>query len=186
MKRIVPLFLALVMALSLAACGSQPNNDNTVDLTAQEVLDRLKAALGDSYTCSVTDEESWLSDYYGLDLTYLNSGVSETALIPSIDPSTAVVLRVKDGYAKDAAALLQERFEQVLSYSELYNTNMAQVRQARLFVNGNYVALLILGQTPDGDVSAEEELQLAQDEAAKVDAAWKDIFGSADNEIVLP
>ena len=27
--------------------------------------------------------------------------------------------------------------------------NVAQVEQARLFVNGNYVALLILGQTPD-------------------------------------
>ena len=104
MKRIVTPLLTLVMALSLAACGSQPNNDNTVDLTAQEVLDQLKAALGDSYTCSVTDEESWLADYYGLDLTQLDSGVSESAAISSIDPSTAVVLRVKDGYAKVDAA----------------------------------------------------------------------------------
>ena len=55
MKRIVTLLLTLVMTLSLAACGSQPNNDNTVDLTAQEVLDRLKAALGDSYTCGTAD-----------------------------------------------------------------------------------------------------------------------------------
>ena len=60
--------------------------------------------------------------------------------------------------------------------------NVAQVEQARLFVNGNYVALLILGQLPDENA---DEAKLAQDEAAKVDAAWQDIFGSASNQIVV-
>ena len=184
MKRFFTIFLASLLVLSLAACGGE-NNDNgkTVDLTAQEVLDKLKTALGDSYECDVTDEQSWLSDYFGLDLSKIDSGVSESSSISAVNPSTAVVLKVKDGYAKDAAALLQERFAQVEDYSQLYSMNQTQVGQARLFVSGDYVALLILGQTPDGDVTAEEETQLAQDEAAKVDAAWQDIFGSAGNKI---
>lgn len=184
MKRFFTIFLASLLVLSLAACGGE-NNDSgkTVDLTAQEVLDKLKTALGDSYECDVTDEQSWLSDYFGLDLSKIDSGVSESSSISAVNPSTAVVLKVKDGYAKDAAALLQERFAQVEDYSQLYSMNQAQVGQARLFVSGDYVALLILGQTPDGDVTAEEEAQLAQDEAAKVDGAWKDIFGSAGNKI---
>ena len=49
--------------------------------------------------------------------------------------------------------------------------------------DGDYVALLILGQGPDD--STADEAKLAQDEAAKVDAAWQDIFGSAANQLVV-
>ena len=35
----------------------------------------------------------------------------------AINPSAAVVLKVKDGYAQDTAALLQKSYEQVLSYT---------------------------------------------------------------------
>lgn len=65
----------------------------------------------------------------------------------------------------------------------MYSMNVAQVEQARLFVSGDYVALLILGQGPDD--STADEAKLAQDEAAKVDAAWQDIFGSAANQLVV-
>ena len=183
MKRLFVSFLAFVMVLTLAACGQQKPSADDVDLTAPEVLEQLKAALGDTYGCDTADDEDWMTNYYGLDMSKIDSWASESYSISSIDPSAAVVLRVKDGYAEDAAALLQERYEQVRDYSALYSMNQAQVGQARLFVNGNYVALLILGQTPDGDVTAEEEAQLAQDEAAKMDGAWKDIFGSAGNKI---
>ena len=91
----------------------------------------------------------------------------------SLNPSSAVILKVQEGYAQDAAALLQSGYEQVLSYSRMYNMDLQKVLQARLFVNGNYVALLILGAQGDW-------------EAAKVDAAWSGIFGSADNTIVVP
>lgn len=186
MKRFFTIFLTSLLVLSLVACGGE-NNDNgkTVDLTAQEVLDKLKTALGDSYECDVADEQSWLSDYFGLDLSKIDSGVSESSSISAVNPSTAVVLKVKDGYAKDAAALLQERFAQVEDYSQLYSMNQAQVGQARLFVSGDYVALLILGQTPEEELTADAESQWFRGEGSKVDAAWKDIFGAADNQIVL-
>lgn len=160
MKKVTALLLALMMVLSLAACGNSNDNGNkdsgntTVDKTAQEVLDMSKI-------------DSW---------------AAESSENSALDPSTAVVLKVKDGYAQDAAALLQERYDQVLDYVRMYSMNVAQVEQARLFINGNYVALLILGQLPDENA---DEAKLAQDEAAKVDAAWQDIFGSASNQIVV-
>lgn len=186
MKKIVCAVLALVMVLSLAACGSKQDDNGgktDVDLTAQEVLDKLKETLGDSYGCDAQDDEDRMTNYYGLDMSQVDSWASEASSMSALDPSTAVVLKVKDGYADTAADLLRERYQQVLDYSKMYNMNVPMVEQARLFVSGNYVALLILGQTPDGDVTAEEETQLAQDEAAKVDDAWKDIFGSAGNKI---
>lgn len=188
MKKVTALLLALMMVLSLTACGNSNDNGNkdsgntTVDKTAQEVLDALKEKLGDSYGCDLAESEDRMTNYYGLDMSKIDSWAAESSENSALDPSTAVVLKVKDGYAQDAAALLQERYDQVLDYVRMYSMNVAQVEQARLFVNGNYVALLILGQLPDENA---DEAKLAQDEAAKVDAAWQDIFGSASNQIVV-
>ena len=98
---------------------------------------------------------------------------------------TGDVVLTYRGSRKDAAALLQERFAQVEDYSQLYSMNQAQVGQARLFVSGDYVALLILGQTPEEELTADAGSQWFRGEGGKVDAAWKDIFGAADNQIVL-
>ena len=187
-KKVTALLLALMMVLSLAACGGkQDNNKNdpapAADMTAQQVLDTLKEKLGDSYGCDLAEDEDRMTNYYGLDMSKIDSWAAESSENSALDPSIAVVLQVKDGYAKDAAALLQTGYEQVLDYSRMYDMNLPMVQQARLFVNGNYVALLILGQMPDE--STADESKLAQDEAAKVDAAWTDIFGSASNQIVI-
>ena len=104
----------------------------------------------------------------------------------AVNSSYAVIVKVKDGYAQDAAALLQTGYEQILSYSRMYNMDLQKVLQARLFVNGNYVALLILGAQGDWEASDEVQAKFAAEEAAKVDEVWRGIFGSADNGITIP
>ena len=187
-KKVTALLLALMMVLSLAACGGkQDNNKNdpapAADMTAQQVLDTLKEKLGDSYGCDLAEDEDRMTNYYGLDLSQIDSWAAESSKNSALDASTAVVLKVKDGYAQDAAAALQTSYDQVLDYSMMYSMNLPMVQQARLFVSGNYVALLILGQLPDDNTA--DEAKLAQDEAAKVDAAWQALFGSASNQIVV-
>lgn len=192
MKRISSIVLAIVMALAIAACSNNTNNNNNsngakeVNMTAQEVLDSIKKSLGDSFDCDVTEDESRISGYWGLDMTKVESWAAMSNSNSSLNPSSAVILKVQEGYAQDAAALLQSGYEQVLSYSRMYNMDLQKVLQARLFVNGNYVALLILGAQGDCEASDEDQAKFAADEAAKVDAAWSGIFGSADNTIVVP
>lgn len=192
MKRIPSIVLAIVMALALAACSNNTNNNNNsngakeVNMTAQEVLDSIKKSLGDSFDCDVTEDEARMSGYWGLDMTKVESWAAMSNSNSSLNPSSAVILKVQEGYAQDAAALLQSGYEQVLSYSRMYNMDLQKVLQARLFVNGNYVALLILGAQGDWEASDEDQAKFAADEAAKVDAAWSGIFGSADNTIVVP
>lgn len=193
MKRTFSIVIAIVMALALAACGNNNTNDNNnsnvakeVNMTAQEVLDSIKKSLGDSFDCDVTEDETRMSGYWGLDMTKVESWAAMSNSNSSLNTSSAVILKVQDGYAQDAAALLQSGYEQVLSYSRMYNMDLQKVLQARLFVNGNYVALLILGAQGDWEASDEEQAKFAADEAAKVDAAWSGIFGSADNTIVIP
>lgn len=189
MKRILTFFLALTMVLSLAACGGKADDNKRkteVTMTAQEIMDTLKEKLGDSFGCDVAETEDNIGGYWGLDMGQVESGASMSNSNSAINPSAAVILKVKDGYAQDAAALLQTGYEQILSYSRMYNMDLQKVLQARLFVNGNYVALLILGATGDWQLSDEELARLAAEEAAKVDETWSGIFGSADNSITVP
>lgn len=189
MKRILTFVLALAMALSLAACGGKADDNNgktNVDMTAQQIMDTLKEKLGDSFGCDVAEAEDNISGYWGLDMGQVESWASMSNSNSAVNSSYAVIAKVKDGYAQDAAALLQTSYEQVLSYSRMYNMDLQKVLQARLFVNGNYVALLILGAQGDWEASDEEQAKFAADEAAKVDDVWSGIFGSADNSIVIP
>ena len=190
MKRILTFVLALSMALSLAACGSKTDdnkkNNTEVTMTAREIMDTLKEKLGYSFECDTAESEDRMSGYWGLDMSRVESWAAMGNSNSAINPSAAVILKVKDGYAQDAAALLQTGYEQILSYSRMYNMNLQKVLQARLFVNGNYVALLILGATGDWQLSDEELARFAAEEAAKVDEAWSGIFGSADNSITVP
>lgn len=140
MKKFICAVLALVMVLSLAACGSKQDDNGgktDVDLTAQEVLDKLKETLGDSYGCDAQDDEDRMTNYYGLDMSQVDSWASEASSMSALDPSTAVVLKVKDGYADTAADLLRECYQQVLDYSKMYNMNVPggagpSVRQRQL------------------------------------------------------
>ena len=189
MKRILTFVLTLAMVLSLAACGGKADDNNgktDVDMTAQQIMDTLKEKLGDSFGCDVAKAEDNISGYWGLDMKQVESWASMSNSNSAVNSSYAVIAKVKDGYAQDAAALLQASYEQVLSYSRMYNMDLQKVLQARLFVNGNYVALLILGAQGDWEASDEEQAKFAADEAAKVDDVWSGIFGSADNSIVIP
>ena len=192
MKPILTFVLALSMALSLAACGgkaddNKKNDNNTeVTMTAQEIMDTLKEKLGDSFECDVAEAEDNISGYWGLDMGQVESWASMSNSNSAINPSAAVILKVKDGCAQDAAALLQTGYEQILSYSRMYNMDLQKVLQARLFVNGNYVALLILGAQGDWEASDEVQAKFAAEEAAKADEVWRGIFGSADNGITIP
>lgn len=190
MKRILTFVLALSMALSLAACGGKTDdnkkNNTEVTMTAQEIMDTLKEKLGDSFECDTAESEDRMSGYWGLDMSRVESWASMSNSNSAVNSSYAVIVKVKDGYAQNAAALLQTGYEQILSYSRMYNMDLQKVLQARLFVNGNYAALLILGATGDWQLSDEELTRFAAEEAVKVDAVWSGIFGSADNSITVP
>lgn len=199
MKEILAFILAAFMLLAVVACTANtaptdPKSDATdnntdtsaVTMTAQEILDALKKSLGDSYASDSAETEDRMSGYWGLDMSQIESWAAESNSMSSLNMDCAVVLKVKDSYAEDAAKLLQQSYEQTLSYARMYDMDLQRVLQARLFVNGNYVALLVEGEQADWQASDEEQVKFAADEAAKVDAAWSAIFGTAENSIVIP
>ena len=154
--------------------------------TAKQVLKSLKKSLGKSYTSDTKETKKRLEDYYGLNMKKVVSWAAETNSSSSLNSDCAIVLKVKKGYAKTAEKKLQKGYEQVVSYNRMYDMDLQRVLQARLYVNGNYVALIIEGQKPDYNLSAEKQAKFAKSEAKKIDKAWKKIFGSAKNKIKIP
>lgn len=188
MKRVITLLLSLMLILSLAACGGNSNNGGKteVTLTAAEVLDSLKKSLGESYTSDTAETEDRMTNYWGLDLSQVESWAAETNSNSSLNSDCAIILKVKDGYANTAATALQTGFDQIVSYNRMYDMDLQRVLQGRLYINGNYVALIIEGQQGDWQASAEDQAKFAAEEAAKVDEAWKAVFGAAVNAITIP
>ena len=123
--------------------------------------------------------------YYGLDAQQIESWVHEVHSVSSANMDQALILKVKEGYAQQAAQTLQKGFDQKAGYAQMYSMDLARIGEARLFVTGNYVALLVLGRTTDA--APEEQAKLAADEGEKIDAAWEQIFGvHPENQITIP
>ena len=154
--------------------------------TAKQVLKSIKKSLGKSYTSDQKETKERMKTYWGLNMKKVVSWAAETNSNSSLNSDCIIVLKVKKGYAKKAAAKLQKGYEQILDYNRMYNMDLQRVLQARLYVNGNYVALIIEGQQPDYNDSAEAQAKFAAKEGKKIDKAWKKVFGSAKNKIKIP
>ena len=149
-------------------------------------FEKLKKTLGKSYTSDTKETKQRLEDYYGLNMKKVVSWAAETNSNSALHSDTTIILKVKKSYAKTAVKKLQKGYEQVVSYNRMYNMDLQRVLQARLYVNGNYVALIIEGKQPDSSLSAEKQAKFAKKESKKIDKAWKEIFGSAKNKIKIP
>lgn len=155
------------------------------NMSAADVLTLLKNELDGSYGCDNVVSEKEAVEYFGLDSSKIDSIVYENNSINAINMDTALIIKVKDGYADEAAKLLQESFDQWGAYSRTGHYDEYKTEQARLFVNGNYVALLVLGANdPDENADEKAERTFAASEAEKVDKAWEKIFGTNPENIV--
>ena len=166
--------------------SSKSSKQTKKNYTSKQILNKLKKSLGDSYTSDTKETKERLKTFYGLNTKKIVSWAAETSSNTALNANCTIILKVKKGYAKTAAKKLQETYEQILDYNRWYDMDVQRALQARLYVNGNYVALIIEGKVPDSSLSAEDQAKFAKSEGKKIDKTWKKIFGSAKNKIVIP
>ena len=169
-----------------ADTGKVTTSKTKKNYTSKQILNKLKKSLGDSYTSDTKETKERLKTFYGLNTKKIVNWAAETSSNTALNANCTIILKVKKGYAKTAAKKLQETYEQILDYNRWYDMDVQRALQARLYVNGNYVALIIEGKVPDSNLSAEDQAKFAKSEGKKIDKAWKKIFGSAKNKIVVP
>ena len=212
MKKSTLILTSLILALTLASCGSQQpdskdttnsgsettasdttksddkKNDNSDSEIAPASIEKAIAdAVGsDNYLCNVDFDSDWFANYYGFDMSKVKSYVAKQNAISSVNPDTVIVLEVEDGYADTAVELLNKSYAQTVSYIRQYPFGVGKVVNARICKEGNYVMYILAGASYTGD-DAEKEDELAVAEYAKIDAALKDLFGETpENLAVVP
>lgn len=147
----------------------------TKALRAEDVLSKMKRSMKSSYTCDAKLKAEDGISYYGLDKKKVESMAYEANSNSSLNMDVAVIVKVKKGYAKTAQKKLQKGLDQTVDYNKLYDMDGFRVSQARIFVSGNYVGMFILGKRSSGN--AQQQAKQAKSEAAKIDKAWKSVFG---------
>lgn len=187
MKKITLFLLSLFMMLSIVSCqkndtDTKPNNtepNRTVTTSPTEIEQKIASAIGtDHYLCTVDIEESWLKNYFGLDMDKIEAYVAKQNPIAAVNPDTVIILKTHDGYAKEAADKLNTAYAQQVSYIRLYPFGVQKVLGARIFCDGNYVMYILAGESYEGE-NSEEEAKLATSEYAKIDSTIKEIFQKA-------
>lgn len=195
MKRIILIFMSLIMIFSFAACnkgaGDKKAEDNNsgdisaVTVTPTEIEQKIAAAVGsENYLCDTEIDKDWLQNSFGLDLSKVESYSAKQNSISSVNPDTVIVLKTKDGYANEAAEILNTSFEQMVGYIRQYPFGTAKVLNARLYQSGDYVIYVIAGASYDGD-DAEAEAKLAVAEYEKIDEAIEGIFGALPENLAV-
>lgn len=213
MKKHIAIITAAVLALTLTACSnteskpndpqssnsgninnestsktdSKPDNSQSAAPSPKEIEAAIAKALGDGYLCTadVPDEEMGLSCIGWLDFTKIDEYVVKQ---PTIYAQDAVgIVKCKEGYADEAATILNDHFAQSISYIRQYPHDIAKVEGTRIYKIGDIVMYITAGAAPDANTSDEDAAKLAASEYEKIDNAIKEIFGSLpENLAVIP
>lgn len=213
MKKYIATITAAVLALTLTACSnteskpndpqssnsgninnestsktdSKPDTPQSATPSPKEIEAAIAKALGDGYLCTadVPDEEMGLSCIGWLDLTKVDEYVVKQ---PTIYAQDAVgIVKCKEGYADEAAKILNDRFAQSISYIRQYPSDVAKVEGTRIYRVGDILMYITAGAPTTAEMSDEDAAKLAASEYEKIDNAVKELFGSLpENLAVMP
>lgn len=189
MKKLSIILLTLLVMLNLVACSNSKKDDDndTISTTPQQIEEKIIEAIGkDNYLCDTEIDKDWLKNYFGLDLSKVESYVAKQNSISSVNLGTVVILKVKDGYGDEAVKALNKVFSQTVDYIRQYPFGTAKVLNGRIYQQNDYVIYIISGANYDGE-DLQEESKVAIEEYAKIDEALKTIFNkSLDNLAIVP
>lgn len=217
MKKQLAIITAALLALSLTACSNSNEKTSGSDNTSgsnsssssnssgsssgdnvsdnsqaaapspKEIEAAIAKALGDGYLCTadVPDDEILLSCIGWLDLTKVDEYVVKEPTIYAQD--TVGIVKCKEGYADEAAKILNDRFAQSISYIRQYPFDVAKVEGTRIFRSGDTLMYITAGAAADAEMSDEDAAKLADSEYKKIDKAMEDLFGKKlENLAVMP
>lgn len=172
---------------STSATDSKPDTPSSAAPSPKEIEAAIAKALGNGYLCTadVPDEEMGLSCIGWLDLTKIDEYIVKQPTRYAQD--TVGIVKCKEGYADEAAKILNERFAQSISYIRQYPFDVAKVEGTRIYKIGDIVMYITAGAAPDENASDEDAAKLAAAEYKKIDSAIKALFGTLpENLAVMP
>lgn len=141
MKKLTTLALALLMLVSLAACGSTQQETKSVDLKS------FYSKLAKEYKWSKNDmvglTDDLLDNYYpGLKKLSAKQLVAEVPQMSSKVNELAFAECNSETDAKTAKKIFQKRIDDQAAGGAMYPETMSAWKKAKVCVNGRYVAMI--------------------------------------------
>ena len=141
MKKLMTLALAMLMLVSLAACGSAPKETKAVDLKS------FYSKLAKEYKWSEDDmvglTDDLLDNYYpGLKDLSTKQLIAEVPQMSSKVNELAFVECKSEADAQKAQKIFQRRMDDQAAGGAMYPETLAAWKKAKVCVNGRYAALI--------------------------------------------
>ena len=156
MKKLLSVFLALTLALTLAACGgSNGNNGGNGGETAQEApdlqayFDDLMADFGEEAPAILDlsqDTATIESMFPGLEDYELKQTVLQAAAISAVAYEIDLVECASESDVEAVKGIFQARIDNQIAGGAFYPATVEAWQNAELIVNGNVVALIVAGE----------------------------------------
>lgn len=165
--------LVLAMVVMLLA-GCTPKSQGLGENFLEEAHVAVKEAYGDDYIPSMTIDENYLEDIYGLNFDWVEKHIAEGPMM-STHVDTFIGIKAKPGKAQEVEKALNAYREYLVTESLQYPMNLAKVNASTVYVVEDHVFFLMLGKINDsGEATEEEALKFAKEQ---VDVAVSAIEG---------
>jgi len=179
MKKLLAMLLALMMVLSLAACGNKNNEEpdapeepsssveetpetpeetpeetpaGEVDAKLTELHTALKEAYGENYLPSMPLDETMMSEVVGINMDNVESFIAEMPMM-SAHVDTFIGIKAKEGKADQVEEELKAYHNSIVENSMQYPMNEEKVKASQVIRKGDYVFMMMLGQIPDETIT---------------------------------
>ncbi len=179
MKKLLAMLLALMMVLSLAACGNKNTEEpaapeepsssveetpetpeetpeetpaGEVDPKLEELHTALKEAYGENYLPSMPLDETMMSEVVGVNMDNVESFIAEMPMM-SAHVDTFIGIKAKEGKADQVEEELKAYHTNIVENSMQYPMNEEKVKASQVIRKGDYVFMMMLGQIPDETIT---------------------------------
>lgn len=170
MKKIISILMSILLVSTMLVGCSNGDKTNEAgglkgDATLSDVNDKIVAEIGIAMPEAVND--TTLTDIFGVNKDNVEEYAGQMSMVMT-SSDTFLIVKAKEGKVEDVKAALEARRETIIQ-AQYLPAEIEKANAGKVYVNGNYVALMVLGDTmvEDGQdfdsAKAQEEIKKAED-----------------------
>lgn len=151
-KKLTIILSAILLAaasfstVSLISCGDETQQLETKQFSSlADIGKAVRDGLGDDYFGDLTIDSDVLDAMFGVKAEWTEEFFAEMAQISDGHNDRFVLVKASEGHASDVEAAFKDYLEFDFNLAAQYPQNVEKTRAAKVYANGDYVALLVTG-----------------------------------------
>lgn len=171
MKKILTILMA-VMLLCTALVGCSSNKDDAAaNVNLADVVAKVNEVTPIAMAQDIDD--TLLTDIFAINADDVEEYAGKMSMVMT-SSDTFIIVKAKEGKLEDVKSALEARL-QILKDNQYLPAEMEKANAAKIWENGNYVALILVGNTMVED-GADFDATYAANEVKKAEDAVNSFF----------